>query len=94
MSSFGKSTLLQIIGTLDSPTSGSVTLDDEDPFVFEEAQLAATSIGAVYHESIVEDLAIFFLQCIYLYEPVNELCVSDFAGQTTFTIFLSPKKIS
>jgi hypothetical protein len=34
-----------------------------------------------------EDLAIFFRQCISLYELVNELCVSDFAGQTIFTIF-------
>ena len=36
----GKSTLLHIAGTLDTPTSGSVRLDDVDPFVLEEQQLA------------------------------------------------------
>jgi len=34
-----------------------------------------------------EDMAIFFRQCIYLYELVNELCVSNFASNTIFTIF-------
>ena len=37
----GKSTLLHILGTLDTPTSGSVTLDGENPFQLNEAQLAA-----------------------------------------------------
>jgi lipoprotein-releasing system ATP-binding protein len=36
----GKSTLLHIVGTLDKPTSGSVRLDDEDPFSLNESQLA------------------------------------------------------
>ena len=36
----GKSTLLYIIGTLDRPTSGGVTLKGEDPFAFDERRLA------------------------------------------------------
>jgi lipoprotein-releasing system ATP-binding protein len=36
----GKSTLLFILGTLDSPTSGSVRLNGTDPFSMGEAQLA------------------------------------------------------
>ncbi|REK15875.1 MAG: ABC transporter ATP-binding protein [Planctomycetota bacterium] len=36
----GKSTLLHIIGTLDTPTSGSVALDGADPFALSEPRLA------------------------------------------------------
>jgi lipoprotein-releasing system ATP-binding protein len=36
----GKSTLLHILGTLDRPTSGRVTLDGQDPFALPEAELA------------------------------------------------------
>jgi lipoprotein-releasing system ATP-binding protein len=36
----GKSTLLHILGTLDSPTSGSVSLNDTDPFQLPEPALA------------------------------------------------------
>ena len=36
----GKSTLLHVIGTLDEPTAGTVTLRDEDPFVLSEPELA------------------------------------------------------
>src|SRR5437868_3303499 len=36
----GKSTLLYILGTLDQPTSGSVRLNDIDPFALPEWQLA------------------------------------------------------
>jgi lipoprotein-releasing system ATP-binding protein len=36
----GKSTLLSIIGTLESPSGGTVTLDGQDPFSFSEPQLA------------------------------------------------------
>jgi lipoprotein-releasing system ATP-binding protein len=37
----GKSTLLNILGTLDRPTSGSVTLGGVDPFALNANQLAA-----------------------------------------------------
>lgn len=36
----GKSTLLHILGTLDSPTAGTVRLDGKDPFVLSEPALA------------------------------------------------------
>ncbi|MDH3718313.1 MAG: ABC transporter ATP-binding protein [Planctomycetota bacterium] len=36
----GKSTLLHILGTLEQPTSGSLTLDGEDPFQLDEPRLA------------------------------------------------------
>jgi lipoprotein-releasing system ATP-binding protein len=36
----GKSTLLHILGTLQRPTSGSLTLDGKDPFQLDEPQLA------------------------------------------------------
>ncbi|MFL5342262.1 MAG: ABC transporter ATP-binding protein [Gemmataceae bacterium] len=36
----GKSTLLHILGTLDRPTGGRVTLENEDPFTLTEPQLA------------------------------------------------------
>ncbi len=36
----GKSTLLYILGTLDRPTKGQVTLDSQDPFTLPDSQLA------------------------------------------------------
>jgi lipoprotein-releasing system ATP-binding protein len=36
----GKSTFLHILGTLDRPTSGTVKLDDKDPFTLSEPELA------------------------------------------------------
>jgi lipoprotein-releasing system ATP-binding protein len=36
----GKSTLLHILGTLDTPTGGTVQLEGRDPFVLPEAELA------------------------------------------------------
>ena len=49
----GKSTLLSIAGTLDTPTSGSVTLDGQDPFALPEPQLARfrnRRIGFVFQD--------------------------------------------
>lgn len=49
----GKSTLLHVIGTLDPPTSGRVTLDGQDPFALSEPQLARfrnKNIGFVFQE--------------------------------------------
>ena len=47
----GKSTLLQILGTLDRPTSGTVELDGQDLTGLRESQLTkvrATSIGFIF----------------------------------------------
>src|SRR5437660_11992563 len=49
----GKSTLLYILGTLDTPTAGTVRLDNVDPFTLPEARLAAfrnRSIGFVFQD--------------------------------------------
>jgi lipoprotein-releasing system ATP-binding protein len=49
----GKSTLLHILGTLDRPTTGTVTLDGQDPFQFDEAGMAAfrnRHIGFVFQD--------------------------------------------
>lgn len=49
----GKSTLLQILGTLDAPDSGTVLLDDTDPFRLSENELAAFrnhQIGFIFQD--------------------------------------------
>src|SRR6516162_7815535 len=49
----GKSTLLHIVGTLDRPTSGSVSLEGKDPFSLREPDLAAfrnRSIGFIFQD--------------------------------------------
>jgi lipoprotein-releasing system ATP-binding protein len=49
----GKSTLLYILGALDPPTSGSVTLDGQDPFALGERPQAAfrnQRIGFVFQD--------------------------------------------
>ena len=49
----GKSTLLSILGTLETPTSGRVSLDGVDPFELDERQLAAfrsRRIGFVFQD--------------------------------------------
>lgn len=49
----GKSTFLHILGTLDQPTSGSLTLDGVNPFTLSEAELAAfrnQHIGFVFQD--------------------------------------------
>ncbi len=49
----GKSTLLHILGTLDRPTSGAVTLDGQDPFQLDESGAAGfrnRHIGFVFQD--------------------------------------------
>lgn len=49
----GKSTLLSILGTLEPPTSGSVRLNNDDPFALDERGLAEfrrRQIGFVFQE--------------------------------------------
>ena len=52
----GKSTLLHILGTLDTPTSGSVSLDGTQPFQLDEPALAAfrnRNIGFVFQDHLL-----------------------------------------
>ena len=49
----GKSTLLYIVGALEPPTGGTVTLDGQDPFRLKEKELAAfrnKEIGFVFQD--------------------------------------------
>ena len=49
----GKSTLLHLLGTLDQPTAGSITLKGQNPFTLAERQLAhfrSQNIGFVFQE--------------------------------------------
>jgi len=49
----GKSTLLYIVGALEPPTNGSVTLDGQNPFQLNEKQLAAfrnQNVGFVFQD--------------------------------------------
>lgn len=49
----GKSTLLYIVGALEPPTSGEVTLDDQNPFKLDESAMAAfrnQKIGFVFQD--------------------------------------------
>jgi lipoprotein-releasing system ATP-binding protein len=49
----GKSTLLYLLGALDAPTSGTITLDGQDPFKLDEKQQAAfrnQKIGFVFQD--------------------------------------------
>lgn len=49
----GKSTLLNILGTLDTPTSGSVTLGDINPFTLSASELArfrSERVGFVFQD--------------------------------------------
>ena len=49
----GKSSLLYVLGALEPPTSGTVTLDGRDPFQLPAAQLAAfrnASVGFVFQD--------------------------------------------
>jgi lipoprotein-releasing system ATP-binding protein len=49
----GKSTLLYILGALDTPTSGTVTLDGQNPFALDENRLATfrnKEIGFVFQD--------------------------------------------
>lgn len=51
VSGVGKSTLLHILGTIDRPTSGRVTVGDNDPFTLRRADLARfrnETIGFVF----------------------------------------------
>ncbi len=73
----GKSTLLHILGTLEPPTSGQVTLDGRDPFQLPEPELAAfrnQQIGFVFQEHFL------LPQCSVLENVLAPTLVSDGNG--------------
>jgi lipoprotein-releasing system ATP-binding protein len=52
----GKSTLLYVIGALEPPTSGTVTLDGDDPWTMKEAEQAAfrsRRVGFVFQDHLL-----------------------------------------
>ncbi len=73
----GKSTLLAVIGTLEPPSSGRVSLDDQDPALLDEPSLAAfrnRHIGFVFQDHYL------LPQCSVL---ENVLVPTVAAGRTT-----------
>ena len=59
----GKSTLLHILGTLDTPSSGTVLFDGDDPFAMDEQTLADfrnKNIGFIFQEHhLLPQLSVF-----------------------------------
>ena len=73
----GKSTLLYIIGGLETPTSGTVTLDGRNPFQLKEKELAAfrnKEIGFVFQDHCL------LPQCSVLENVLTPTLVSDTAA--------------
>ncbi|MDX1388974.1 MAG: ABC transporter ATP-binding protein [Acidobacteriota bacterium] len=64
----GKSTLLHLVGTLDAPTSGKITIDGQDPFSLSEPDLARfrnDAVGFIFQDhhllpqySVLENLLV------------------------------------
>lgn len=76
----GKSTLLYIIGALEPPTSGSVTLDGQNPFQLKEKELAGfrnRQIGFIFQDHCL------LPQCSVLENVLTPTLVSaaDHAGE-------------
>ena len=70
----GKSTLLYLLGALEPPSGGSVTLDGEDPFALAERDLAAfrnTCVGFVFQDHLL------LPQCTVLENVLVPTLVSD-----------------
>lgn len=76
----GKSTLLYIIGALDQPTAGSVTLDGRDPFALTERELAAfrnKEIGFIFQDHCL------LPQCSVLENVLTPTLVAETNGNYT-----------
>ena len=73
----GKSTLLYIMGALEPPTSGTVTLDGRDPFQLKEKELAAfrnKEIGFIFQDHCL------LPQCSVLENVLTPTIVSESDG--------------
>lgn len=76
----GKSTLLYIIGALDQPTAGSVTLDGRNPFALTERELAAfrnKEIGFIFQDHCL------LPQCSVLENVLTPTLVAETNGNYT-----------
>jgi len=76
----GKSTLLYIMGALESPTSGTVTLDGQNPFQLKEKELAAfrnREIGFIFQDHCL------LPQCSVLENVLTPTLVSEAKGDST-----------
>jgi len=76
----GKSTLLYMIGALETPTSGTVTLDDQNPFLLDAKKLAAfrnQRIGFVFQDHCL------LPQCSVIENVLTPTLVSSPNGSVT-----------
>src|SRR5713101_9421657 len=73
----GKSTLLYILGALEPPTLGTVTLDGRDPFLLKERELAAfrnKEVGFIFQDHCL------LPQCSVLENVLTPTLVSASSG--------------
>jgi len=76
----GKSTLLYVLGALEPPTSGTVTLDDRNPFQLKARQLAAfrnKEIGFIFQDHCL------LPQCSVIENVLTPTLVSETNGTET-----------
>ncbi len=76
----GKSTLLYMMGALEPPTSGTVTLDEQNPFELKERELAAfrnQQIGFIFQDHCL------LPQCSVLENVLTPTLVSANDGERT-----------
>jgi lipoprotein-releasing system ATP-binding protein len=75
----GKSTLLHIVGTLEPPTAGTVTLDGRNPFELSDSDLASfrnRKVGFVFQDHFL------LPQCSVLENVLTPTLVATDAGDT------------
>jgi len=75
----GKSTLLHILGALDPPTSGTVTLDGSNPYGLQERELASfrnQRIGFVFQDHCL------LPQCTVLENVLTPTLVATFSWKS------------
>lgn len=76
----GKSTLLYILGALEPPSSGTVTLDGEDPFKLKEKELAAfrnQKVGFIFQDHCL------LPQCSVIENVLTPTLVAESDGNDT-----------
>lgn len=76
----GKSTLLYMLGALETPTSGTITLDDQNPFLLDAKKLAAfrnQRIGFVFQDHCL------LPQCSVIENVLTPTLVSSPNGSVT-----------